>query len=92
MPRLTRTITARHLILRLRLPKLLASFIAEPSHNRVFRTKTLRVMRCPADMGLVEHIRPFRVVFLLLALSCHLVHEVLAYRLAAVIGTLRRYN
>jgi hypothetical protein len=34
-------------------------------------------------MRLVENIRPFRVVLLLLALRRHLVHEILAYKLAA---------
>jgi hypothetical protein len=86
---LTRTITARHLILRLRLPKLLASFIAKLSHNRIFRTKPLRVMRCPSNMRLVENIRPFRVVLLLLALRRHLVHEVLASGLAAALKYLQ---
>jgi hypothetical protein len=43
-------------------------------------------------MRLVEHIRPFRVVFLLLALSRHLVHEVLAYMSAAAMKVQRGHN
>ena len=88
---LTRTITARHFIFRLRLSKLLASFIAKLSHNCVFRTKPLRIMRRPSNMRLVENIRPFRVVLLLLALSRHLVHEVLACKSAAAIGVPARH-
>jgi hypothetical protein len=80
---LARAITARHFIFRLRLSKLLSSFVAELSHTRIFRTEALRIMCSPPDMRLVEHICPFRVVFLLLALCCYHVHEVLACRLAA---------
>jgi hypothetical protein len=80
---LARAITARHFIFRLRFSKLLSSFVAELSHPRVFRTEALGVMRGPPDMRLVEYICPFRVVFLLLALSCYHVHEVLAGKLAA---------
>jgi hypothetical protein len=80
---LARAITARHLIFRLRLSKLLPSFVAELSHPCVFRTEALGVMRGPPDVRLVEHICPFRVVLLLLALSCYHVHEVLACKLAA---------
>lgn len=89
---LTRTITAGHLILRLRLSKLPASLIAKFSHNRIFRTKPLRIMRCPSNMRLIENIRPFRVVLLLLALGRHLVHEVLADKLAAASKVLARHN
>jgi hypothetical protein len=87
---LTRPITARHFIFRLRFSKFPPSFVAELSHPRVFRTEALGVMRSPSDMRLVEHICPFRVVFLLLALSCYHVHEVLACKLAAGLAILRR--
>jgi len=85
---LTRTIAAHHFILRLRLSKLLASFVAKFSHVRVFRTKTLRIMRGPPDMRLVEYICPFRVVLLLLALGGNCIHKVLVYESAAGIGAL----
>jgi hypothetical protein len=80
---LARAVTARHFIFRLRLSKLLSSLVAELSHTRIFRTEALGVMRGPPDMRLVEYICPFRVVFLLLALCCYHVHEVLACKLAA---------
>jgi hypothetical protein len=46
----------------------------------------------PANVRFVENIRPFWVVLLLLALSRHHVHEVLAYRLAAVVEAPRGHN
>jgi hypothetical protein len=70
-------ITTRHLVLRLSLSKLLPSLVAEPSHLSVFATQALGVVRRPANMSFVEDIRPLRVVFLLFALCCHCVHEIL---------------
>jgi hypothetical protein len=89
---LARAITARHFIFRLRFSKLFSSFVAELSHPRIFRTKALGIMRSPPDMRLVEYICPFWVVFLLLALGCYHVHEVLACELAADSKTYMRYE
>ena len=73
----SRPITTRHLILRLSLSEPLPSLIAESGHLGIFPTQTFRVVRRPADMRLVENIRPLRVMFLLFAFVRDYVHEIL---------------
>lgn len=46
-------------------------------------------MRGPSDVRLVEDVGPFRVVFLLFALGCYMVHEVLRGRELACTYTMR---
>ena len=54
-----------------------SSLVTELCHEDIFRRQTDGFVRSPANMSLVEDIRPFRVMFLHLALCRYCVHKVL---------------
>jgi len=61
-------------------------FVAKARHSQVFEREAFRYVGGPPNVCAVEHVRPFRMVFLRLTLSGDFVHEFLGEPLARTIS------